>query len=83
MSLIQIVVSFRGSARLVTRYPDGTITVPSDAQVMTAFRDPAMVEAFSRYHSTVAELRIVSKSGDGDRTTTAGNSTTGSTLIFL
>jgi hypothetical protein len=61
MSFAQIVVSFRAVRGWSHGIPEGTITAPSDAHVMTTFSDPATAEAFSKYHSTVAKSRIVSE----------------------
>ncbi len=64
MSFVQIVVSFRAVRGWSHGVPDGAITGPIDTQAVTAFRDPAMAEAFSKYHNVVAKLRIVAKSAN-------------------
>lgn len=62
MSFAQIVVSFRAIRGWSRGIPEGTITAYSDIQVVTAFAEPAMADAFAKYHNAIAKLRIVSKS---------------------
>jgi hypothetical protein len=61
MSFAQIVVSFRAMRGWSRGVPAGTITLCSDTHMVTVFAEPAMAEAFAKYHNAVAKLRIVAK----------------------
>jgi hypothetical protein len=64
MSFAQIVVGFRALRGWSHGIPDGTITAPCDAQVLLAFKDAGMAEAFAKYHNAVAKLRLVPKTAN-------------------
>jgi uncharacterized protein DUF3223 len=57
----QLVVSFRAARGWQHGVPAGILTPPADAQTATSFLDASVVDAFRRFHSGAATLRIVSR----------------------
>lgn len=64
MSFSQIVVGFRAARGWAHGVPAGCVTAPADAQIVSAFQDPATADAFVDFHNKVAKLRIVSKTAN-------------------
>jgi hypothetical protein len=61
MTFSQIVVGFRAARGWSHSIPAGCLTPPADAQIVSAFQDPAVAAAFAGYHHQIAKLRLIEK----------------------
>jgi hypothetical protein len=59
---IEIVTAFRAANGWEDSPPDGTVTASADQQTTARFADPAVAQAFAKFHHERANLRIVTKS---------------------
>lgn len=54
-----LVITFRAARGWHAAIPAGTLTRPSDNQLITTFVDPAVADAFKAFHRRAAMLRVI------------------------